>query len=179
MDLPQAGPWCGVHLLPKSQRFPLRKRVKTAGEDGRSPCWRDRGVLLIHSAMVPSGKTNGPQDGHKYALASTKGSQPWNRSHSLFSRSPKSHRSTASLSKRQLRPIRIAGIFPFAACLLIVISWSFKYFANSFVVNISPIKNSVFAYSLKKLVESFRLITDFLSSSSAIHEAQSHLYPVG
>jgi hypothetical protein len=44
---------------------------------------------------------------------------------------------------------------------LIVISWSFKYFANSFVVNISPIKNSVSAYGLKKSVESSGPTTAF------------------
>ena len=98
--------------------------------------------------------------------------------YSLFSRSPKSHRSTASLSKRQLLPIRMAGIFPFAACLLIVISWSFKYFANSFVVNISPIKNSVYAYGLKKSVESSGPTTAF-SPLRQFSMKPNRIYSVG
>jgi hypothetical protein len=59
--------------------------------------------------------------------------------------------------------------------LLMVISWSFKYFANSFVVSISPIKNSIFAYSLNnqwRVIAKYR----FLPFSSTFHEAQSYLF---
>jgi hypothetical protein len=57
---------------------------------------------------------------------------------------PLIHLSMASLSNRQTLPILIAGILPSAAYLQMVISWSFRYFANSFVVIICGISNSPF-----------------------------------
>ena len=48
--------------------------------------------------------------------------------------SPLIHLSMASLSNRQTLPIRIAGIFPSAAYLHMVISCNFRYFAISLVV---------------------------------------------
>ena len=60
-----------------------------------------------------------------------------------FLGTPPIHLSMASLSKRQTLPILIAGILPSAAYLQMVISWSLRYFANSFVVIICGIINSL------------------------------------
>ena len=50
--------------------------------------------------------------------------------------SPPIHLSRTSLSNLQTLPIRIAGIFPWAAYLPMVISWSLRYSDTSFVVMI-------------------------------------------
>jgi len=56
--------------------------------------------------------------------------------------SPLIHLSMASLSNRQTLPIRIAGIFPSAAYLHMVISCNFRYFAISLVVIIFGMMHS-------------------------------------
>ena len=71
---------------------------------------------------------------------------------------PLIHLSIASLSKRQTLPILIAGIFPSAAYLQMVISWSFRYFASSFVVIICGISNSPFPYARHLIARYFCII---------------------